>query len=331
MKNNALLIDFDPGKNWNFAELLEKKTNDKWIVIKSISNLNQGSKLQALIRYIKYFLFPLKVLIKRNRFRKILAWQQFYGLIYAFYTRLFNIKKSPDIYIMTFIYKKKNGVMGKIYKRFIQFSLGSPFIKRVFVFSSKEPVYYSNKLSLDIELFSSIKLGVEDETNNIEKENDGYFLSVGRSNRDYEFLINNWKDHFGKLVIITDESIQTDKLGDNIELVRNCYGEDYYNYLLRCYAVVLPMKDVNISSGELVTIQAGMFGKPVISTYNKSLEDYIKFGVNGFLVCREDLEKYIDYIKNGNHYSEICLKARAFYETNFSLDSMAEAIASFFE
>lgn len=326
---NALLIDFNPGDKWNFAELLEAKTKEEWAVLKNVSNLNQGSKWQTLVRYMKYFYFPFKVFLTRNSYEKILAWQQFYGIIYAFFTRIFRIKNGPSIYIMTFIYKEKKGFIGHVYKRFIRYSLESPFLKRIFVFSSSEPQYYSEKLNIDVKKFSYIKLGVEDECENVTLEHESYFLSVGRSNRDYEFLIHNWEKSWGKLIIITDSEIHAELDSNTVRVVKNCYGNDYYEYLKKCYAVVLPMKDTNISSGELVTIQAGMFGKPIVSTYNKSLINYIENGVNGFLIKKEDFGKCINFIKDKVIYEEMCLKARRFYSHNYSLNNMAEEIAKF--
>ena len=326
---NALLIDFNPGDKWNFVELLEAKTKEEWAVLKNVSNLNQGSKWQTLVRYMKYFYFPFKVFLTRNSYEKILAWQQFYGIIYAFFTRIFRIKNGPSIYIMTFIYKEKKGVIGRVYKKFIQYSLESTFLERIFVFSSSEPHYYSEKLNIDVARFSYIKLGVEDECEEVSLEHESYFLSVGRSNRDYEFLIRNWEKSWGKLVIITDSEIHAEIDKNTVMVVRNCYGNDYYEYLKKCYAVVLPMKDTNISSGELVTIQAGMFGKPIVSTYNKSLINYIENGVNGFLVKKEDFGNYINFLEDKDIYKEMCLKARKFYSHNYSLSSMAEEIAEF--
>lgn len=326
---NVILIDFEPNSMWNFDEILSEQTNEEWKVIKKVSNLNQGNNLQCIVRYLKYFLFPFVVLLKKKKYLKLVAWQQFYGIVFAFYTQLFSVKKSPNIYIMTFIYKEKKGVFGKIYKNFIKYSLESEFVKKIFVFSSSEIDYYSEKLLLDPVKFSYIRLGVEDCC--VERKNncrEKFYLSVGRSNRDYEFLINHWNSAWGKLKIITDLDIINTCCNAVIEVIHNCYNDEYYKYLSECYAVLVPLMDENISSGELVVIQAGMFSKPVIATFNKTLQNYIIDGINGYLVSKSMFVECINVLEKSD-YKKICFDARKNYEENHSLKSMAMDISKY--
>lgn len=329
---NAILIDFEPNSLWDFDKVISNETNEKWEVLKEVSNLNQGSLFQNIIRYLKYFSFPFCILLKKKQYSKLIAWQQFYGIIYSFYTQLFKISKGPDLYIMTFIYKEKNGVIGILYKKFINYSLKSKFIKQIFVFSNSEKAYYSQKLEIDLKKFSYIRLGVEDyniekqETNRCEEK---YYLSVGRSNRDYDFLIEHWSSKWGNLKIITDMDIKASFDKTKIEIIQDCYNADYYEYLSNCYAVIIPLADENISSGELVTIQAGMFEKPVISTYNKTLQNYIINGETGFLINKTEIEKYMNLLKNEELYRKMCCNARKNYELKHSLKSMANEITNY--
>ena len=106
-EKNVILVDNDVQNDWKFKEALEKSTNEMWEIYKVISNKNHGNKLQLFIRYIKYFMAPMIIFLKRKSYKRVLAWQQFYGLILAFYFRMFKVKKTPDITIMTFIYKPK--------------------------------------------------------------------------------------------------------------------------------------------------------------------------------------------------------------------------------
>lgn len=331
--HNILLIDFEPSEIWNFDRLLEEKTNEKWVTVKQVSNLNQGNKFQTIIRYLKYFWLPLKVVLKGKSIKKILAWQQFYGIIYAFYVRLLRKRNYADLYIMTFIYKKKSGVIGSVYEKFIKYSLESKCVREVFVFSDTEPSYYSKVLGFDINKFRAINLGVEDyyRKQMYEGENEKFYLSIGRSNRDYEYLIHSWKSSWGKLIIVTDMPIEDDYNHSNIEIIRGCYEQDYYDLLYKSYAVIIPLNDENISSGELVTIQAGMFGKPTIATYNKTLKNYIENGVNGYMCLKCDLSEYIEKLNDNLLYNHLCIASRKKYEQKYSLDSMAREIAEYMQ
>lgn len=326
---NVILIDFEPSSRWNFKELLEETTGESWEVKKEVSNIIQGGRIQTLKRYLKYFSFPFSVFSERKRYKKVLAWQQFFGILFAFYYRLFHVSGGPDLYVMTFIYKEKSGFVGKIYRCFIRYSLGAKCLKKLFVFSPSECDYYSKLLNVDISLFVSIDLGVEDYCKDyrFDLNSEKYYLSVGRSNRDYRYLIDNWNDSYGRLKIITDLLIDTDK--ESVSIIKNCYDQDYYDILKDCYALIVPLEDTNISSGELVTIQANMFGKPVIASYNITLRNYIEDGVNGYMCDKERFEEYMDILENKDTYRKMCFDSREFYMNRYSLENMTNEVAEF--
>ena len=114
---NVILTDFKTHHNWSFPQILGK---DNWDAYGKITNHLHGSLIKTLLRYAMYFLFPLKLVLQRRRYGKIIAWQQFYGLNFAFWSRLLHLKKVNDLTVMTFIYKKKSGggksTVSQIYK-----------------------------------------------------------------------------------------------------------------------------------------------------------------------------------------------------------------------
>lgn len=122
-----------------------------------------NSKGKVLLRYILFFLFPLLIVIKRRKYEKIVTWQQFYGLNYAFWCRLFHLPKVNDLTVMTFIYARKQGRIGRIYHRYMTYIVKSKYIDRFIVFSPKEAAYYSECFDEPIERFVSIPLGVDPE------------------------------------------------------------------------------------------------------------------------------------------------------------------------
>ena len=58
-------------------------------------------------------------------------------------------------------------------------------------------------------------------------------------------------------------------------------------YLYNCKAVVIPLKDLNISSGQLVFIQAMQFGKPIIITDSGSTRSYLENNINAIILPNE--------------------------------------------
>lgn len=326
-KKNIILVDFDCPDNWELKKEIEKITGNTWEIRKCISNMNHGSKIQNLIRYIKYFSIPFNVFLNVRQYKSILAWQQFYGLILAFYLRLFHIKKYPNIIVMTFIYNKKKAIVGDIYHRFINYIVTSEYIKAIMVYSESEREYYAKMFNVSKEKFTPIKLGVEDTIGTVPRaDNDNYYLSVGRSNRDYDFLIQNWKNKKEKIKIICD----TLKVGssENIEILSNCYGYEYLKILSKAKAVIIPLKNNKISSGQLVLIQAMMYGKPIIITNNSTVEEYICNGVDGLIIDKTNyaLEMALEKLNDQMFYNYISKNARKKYEDNFSIKSLGNRL-----
>ncbi len=327
---NVLLVDFNASEDWQFYYALNKSDNGNWELLRCVSNQHHGNNLCELIRYIKYFIIPFKIFIKRKRYDQVLAWQQFYGLILAFYCALFRVKKAPAITVMTFIYKpKKIPVIGWVYDKFIRYIVKSGYVTKYIVFSENECSYYSNLLGIRRENIIAIKLGIEDvracyDCNPFSKY---YFLSAGRSNRDYNFLFEVWQtieNYNGKYYIEVISEKLHNHTTENITVLNNCHGKAYMRKLGKCYAVILPLDDENISSGQLVVLQAMMMGKPVIATKNNSITDYIINGYNGYVIekNKESLLEAIENIEKEEHYQRLSKNAREYFEKEFSLYSM---------
>lgn len=316
MKKNTILVDFDVPDDWEYKRGIEDVTGEKWELWKCITHRLQSSKLKILLRYIITFLFAFKVFLHRKKYKRIIAWQQFYGLAVAFFCKLFKVKDYPEIYIMTFIYKNNKS---RVFSKFVKYAVDPRYIKKLIVMSDSEKQFYSKELKLDGSLFYCTRVGVKDETNSIKQNiTEKYYLAVGRSNRDYKFLRDAWKNEYGKLIIVNDSYKEPEK--DGIICLKKCYGRDYLQMVANCYAEVIPLNDKNISSGALSFLQAMMFSKPVIVTSNMTVKDYIKSGYNGVIIenTSEELEGAINQLENPILYQKIASNARKEYEEKYS-------------
>lgn len=328
MGKNVILVDFNASEDWEFRNVIEKTTGIKWIVYSAASNENHGGILQKLIRYGKYFLTPIKIVINRNDYNKVLAWQQFYGLILAFYFRLMHIKESPEIVVLTFIYKPKKSLIGKIYDKFMRYIVTSGYVKYFVVFSESEKKRYADYFDIPESRFVFETLGYEDKTKDVPRVESGeFYLAAGRSNRDYKFLTEAWSKRKEKLEIICD-TLNLKNATDNIEILTNCHDDDFFRELAKCRAVIVPLEDTHISSGQLVIIQAMMYGKPVIVTENDTVTDYIDSGRTGLVIKKteKDLSDAIAALADEKYYEEISAAERCRYESKFSVYAMGTAI-----
>lgn len=324
---NVLLVDWDPPEPWSFRSGLETASGEPWEIKKKITNRNHGNAFRSCIRYLQYAFFSLRMFFCRKGYRQVLAWQQFFGLFLAFYCRLFHVRRAPAITVMTFIYKPKRGLAGRLYGRFVRYAVTSRFVRKILVYSREEVAYYASLFGLPEERFAAVRLGEEDMTERIPAGAPGdYCLSCGRSNRDYSFLLEHWSPSQGKLKIICDDR----KLAgsDSVEIYSHCHGDAYYRMLAQSYAVIIPLEDEHISSGQLVMIQAMMYGKPCIVTRNKTVTDYIVDGKNGFVIPkeREALVKALERLRDPAVWREMSAAAREMYVTRFSAGALGDAV-----
>lgn len=118
------------------------------------------------------------------------------------------------------------------------------------------------------------------------------------------------------------------RIKDSIICLNNCYGRDFLQYLADCYALIIPLDDVNISSGSLSFLQAMMLSKPTIVTDNITVHDYIKSGYNGFIIQKNESDLYaaIDELNNEEIYTLISKNARKKYVDKLSERSLGENI-----
>lgn len=86
----------------------------------------------------------MKIAKDHKNYNKVLAWQQFYGLILAFYFRMFHVHNTPEIVVLTFIYKPKKSFVGKVYDKFMRYIVTSGYIKYFVVFSESEKKRYAD-------------------------------------------------------------------------------------------------------------------------------------------------------------------------------------------
>lgn len=327
-KENLILIDYDAPNNWEFHRAIERITNNRWRVFKAISNENHGSTFQKFIRYAKYFIVPLKIAINHKNYNIVLAWQQFYGLILAFYFRIFNIQNTPEIVVMTFIYNPKKSFVGKIYDKFMRYIVTSKYIKYFIVFSQSEKKQYADYFNIPEDKFVFETLGYEDKTQEVPIcTSESFFLAAGRSNRDYKFLLDAWSNREDHLKIICD-SLSSKGIPKNIEILDTCHDNDYFSELAKCKAVIVSLENTHISSGLLVIIQAMMYGKPVIVTENDTIKNYVNAGKTGLVIKKNknDLYAALATLSNEKYYKEISVAERKKYESKFSIYAMGTAI-----
>lgn len=331
---NIALFDSNKEEAEDFIKGLEQSTGLKWKALVYTANKGRKNRIGNLVRYFKYFSFPFTVFLHRKEYNNIVGWQAFYGLLFAFYCRVFHVKKVNTLLIKNFTYKPKKGLVGKVYFRFMNYIVKSKYID-VFVCTSQTFCDYCAEVFQEPkERFVFLPFGVNDFTKrvdmNLPATND-YILSLGRSNRDWDFLIQSFAETQYPLRIVCDE-LHRDNLPDNIRIYNNVWGDESFEFIKNCRFMIIPIMDGKIGSGETVLLQTMSFSKPIIITKPSCLaDDYVTDGETGLVVSKkkDDMIAAVEKLWNDQElYERLASNCRALYENKHSLLSYGKYVGN---
>lgn len=332
MKKNIILTDSEVEEIISFKKGLEKNLNKTFEIKSKVSN-GRRSTLYNIYRYLTYIFYPFYFFINRNKYDTIICWQQFFGLFFAFYCKLFKVKKKNKLIICSLTFKEKNGKIKNLYKKFISYCLQNNYIDLIHVLSEGYANRISSEYNIPIEKFFVSPFGLDDtyeKYKNEKVEYEDYILALGRSNRDYDFLINVWKSipQTYKLIIICDEYKRKDSIPSNVIIKNDITGALQFPYIANCKMMIIPLKDGNRCSGETVLIKAMSYNRPIVITKPSTLSEmYIEDNKNGFCL-EKDVTKFtkrlIEILKDNDLLNKVAKNARKEYEQKYSRNKMGE-------
>lgn len=110
----------------------------------------------------------------------------------------------------------------------------------------------------------------------LEVREGGYALSAGRAERDYGLLSRAWAEMDKDLHIVCDTAAPTQSItpSPKIKVLRQCFGADFLREIAQSDFVVVPLKDPELSAGQMVLLQSMSLGKPVIISRTPTTEEY---------------------------------------------------------
>lgn len=290
----------------------------------------KATLLSNFKRYLRYFIVPFGLFRKRKKYALIYGWQQFYALIYCWWCKLFHVKKRNVVIAVNFTYKEKKGIKGKIYKHFMKKIVQSKYLDYVHVLSFNYKKALVEELKIESKKIIVTPFGLPDTyskyLNSPSPLNGEYYLAIGRSNRDYNWLVSEWESIEQQLVIISNTFKPKQKLPNNIIHENNVVGEAQFPYLINAKGIIIPIEDGQICSGDTVLLTAMSYEKKVIITYPSTLSEmYIKDKENGFYVSKNsgELKKLIAEI---DKYPNVGKQARLSFLNEFSRYRMGQRI-----
>ncbi|MBR1804685.1 MAG: glycosyltransferase family 4 protein [Muribaculaceae bacterium] len=321
--SHLIAADMPVDENWTFAQALSRETGLHFDVISA----DGRAHVPRWRRIIVYVGMALRLMCHRRHIKVLVSWQQFFGLIFASLCHLLHVRKHTRIVVMTFIYRPKQGIVGRIYSWWMRHTLNSGFIDKVLVYSRHEVEHYARQLDVPTSLFRFVPLGIESET--VENSDDrGYWFSTGKSNRDYDFLINALAGTTHRLVIACDTLPQPK--ATNVTVHHHAFGRDMLQLMNAAHGVIIALDDEHVSSGQLVMLQALMLGKPLIITRSCAVTDYVDDGTTALIIDKTPaaLLAAIDRLSDKEFSQRIGSAAKQHFHDHHTIAALAHSVAS---
>ncbi len=122
-----------------------------------------------------------------------------------------------------------------------------------------------------------------------------YLFSGGGAHRDFQSLIEAVRDLPVDLVIVTFSVESLGYSGDlppNVRVIWKVPIERFVEIMAGARMVIVPLHAGRGARGHTTVVQALTLGKPVITTENASVDDYVQNGRQGFLVEPGNVVQY---------------------------------------
>lgn len=332
---NILLADCVAQEVQPLADGLQ--TPDVSFTVQSyIANWKRTGKVSEARRYLKYFSVGFSCFLNRKKYGMIIGWQQFYALIHSFFCSVFHTKKVNTVIALNFTYKAKAGKLGGVYRWFMGKCLNPEYMDYIHVLSDAYADEIGREFCFPRQRIIVTGFGVNDplpEYAHMQPpsgyKKEGYALAIGRSNRDYDFLIQAWETIDYPLVIISDTYTgKTDN--QNIKIYRNIGGEASYPWIANCGLMILPIDDGTICSGDTVLLNAmGCERKILVTTPSTLAEMYVEDGKTAVLSPKkpEIFRKKVIGALTDPQYAHMGQNAREAFLEKYSRKTMGQNLS----
>lgn len=336
---NAHILQPYAKPDWPLVKRFEERWPDSTVHAGAIPSLRYRTKIGFLAQLPVLFVFGLRIGLKAlkgaNRPVAFVTHTDFEVLGLAL-AQLIRRKRVP-IYLVGFIYTlRKSRLLTELRRRYFKFVLH--LTSGVICHSTLETVRYAKLFDLPEARFGVVLFALNVERpNTLKVLEGGYAMSAGRAERDYGLLSRAWVGMSIDLHIVCDTAgpLQSVVPSGQIKFLRQCFGADFLREIAEANFVVVPLKDMELSAGQMTLLQSMSLGKPVIISRTPTTEEYgehlktlyfVEFG------SEEAMREAVRLMANDAELrARIGRAARQHYEEHFTVASYANGILSTIE
>lgn len=295
----------------------------------------QGDQRDVLARLRCYWIDPIVTMLRLTpfvwRYRVIITYYHRHGYWLGILSRLFN--RSPDrkwVWIGFAPNPRKAGLLGRLKEAITRTAL----IGHDLIICNSQPVVDMIKTRFP-EVAGRVVCvhwgGMSDATVDSEVRDDGYVFCGGRTNRDFDTVLQAVSELRCPAVFVMAKDVPFPAtIPEHVSVYRDIPEPSFYDLVKKARIVVLALKRADISSGQVVLCNAMIYAKPVIVAATAGLGDYVTDGKDALLYSSgnvEDLKvKLTSLLHDASRRNRLGQAARATYEQTFNSRIFAQTL-----
>ena len=293
------LVNWREEGKWLFFTWLKGKVRSVEVIQPIHFKADGFKKLTYVSKYLSEFYLPLLAVFRRKRYDMVICWQMRIGVVYGILKRIFHAGKPPfhiiqdfhiDLTQTSWHYKAQIGLM----------KMAIPGIDYFCCTSTEEEEIYSRMFHIprDRIVFLPLVEGLHHFSIEPERANEDYIFSFGKSDRDYDTLVQAAASLNIRTYIVSAQYKPQVPLPANVTIFREYLpGNEITQWISASRIVVLPLQDYYISAGQLSMLEAMALARPVIVTKNMATNEYAIEGESALFYSAGNAPELAEKIK----------------------------------
>ena len=264
--------------DWPLIEHFRRRWPEATVHAGAIPSLRYRTKVGFLLQLPKLFVFGVRIGLQALRGEhapKAFITHTDFEVLGLALAQVIRRKRVP-IFLVGFIYtQRKSRLLTWLRQRYFKTVLH--LSQGIICHSTLETERYARLFDLPSTRFGVVPFALNVERpDTLEIKEGGYALSAGRAERDYGLLSRAWSGMDKDLHIVcdTEAPLQSVVRSSRIKLLRQCFGAEFLREIAQADFVVVPLKDPELSAGQMVLLQSMAVGKPVIISRTPTTEEY---------------------------------------------------------
>lgn len=271
----CILVNWKEEGRWFVLNILKKMVQSV-DVLQPVSLKNTVNDFFTYVsNYLSEFYIPVTAFFYRNRYDVIISWQMRIGICYGILNRIFHSRKHP-VHIIQDFHIDLTETRWLYRMQIALLKMAIPGIDYFCCTSTEEERIYSKLFKIPRERIIFLPLAESSASfDNPVYSIQDYIFSYGKSDRDFDTLIQSVANLNIKTYILSSKYVPKCPFPENIRILRNYVSDqEMIKWIGSSRIVVIPLKDYRIAAGQISMLETMAIGRPLIITDNMATREY---------------------------------------------------------